>query len=171
MSSTHTDLTNFRNYSHRRLVIEIIDDMQRWMSVLQQNRDRVEEVYISMEEHYLSSITQCDAWLKAHKNGHAIPPKFRRHSASWYQHRAALDDELASLAEAGVTYDPSCGPPNARSLHTHALSDASEARLHWLALQPEQRDDALFTRYEVDGQRMQYTKQLLALREAERDAP
>ena len=126
------------------------------------------EMYISMESHYLARIARCDAWLKAHKTGHAVPPKFRRHSASWYGHRAALDDALVRLVEAGVSYEPSCCLPGVQALPAHALHDAREARQHWLALQPEQRDEALFTRYEVDAQKMQFTKQLLALREAER---
>ena len=126
-------------------------------------------MYISMESHYLARIARCDAWLKAHKTGHAVPPKFRRHSASWYGHRAALDDALVRLVEAGVSYEPSCCLPGVQALPAHALHDAREARQHWLALQPEQRDEALFTRYEVDAQKMQFTKQLLALREAERE--
>ena len=141
--------------------------MQRWMSAHQRHRDRVADIYISMESHYLSGIAQCDAWLKAHKTGYAVPLKFRRHSASWYCHRAGLDDALIRLVESGVTYDPSCGPPDGHAIPAHALNDAREARQHWLELQPEKRDEALFTRYEVDAQKMQYTKQLLALREAE----
>lgn len=121
-----------------------------------------------MHEYFADIIAHCDAWLEAYKNGHAVPPNPRQHSASWCQHRTDLDDALARLAEAGVTYDPSCGPQDTRSVPIlHALSEANEARFHWLALQPEQRDEALFARYEVDGQKMHYTKHLLALREAE----
>ncbi|KZT69752.1 hypothetical protein DAEQUDRAFT_726059 [Daedalea quercina L-15889] len=147
---------------------ELAEDMGLYMAAHRVKNDRTVALYLRMEEHYTAAIAHCDSWLRVHRKEHGVPTKLDRHSSSWRQHRADLDDALARLRDAGVTtYDPSRGPPLPGSLAPNSMSDARQARLHWLALQPEQRDEAAFTRYEVDSRKAAYTKQLLVLKKAE----
>ncbi|KAH9930590.1 uncharacterized protein B0H18DRAFT_992374 [Fomitopsis serialis] len=160
--------TTSKSSSTQKTILSPIDTAQMglYMTAHRLKNDRTVALYRDMEDHYTSAIAACDSWLTAHANQSGSTVKFRPHSSAWKRQRS-LDGALARLRDAGITYDPSSGEPRLGSLSAGAMSDAHDARLHWLELQPERRTVMYFDKYEVSGRKKTLTDQLLALKKAE----
>ncbi|TFY51654.1 hypothetical protein EVJ58_g10453 [Rhodofomes roseus] len=142
------------------------DEMKAYMKAHRIRHDRTVAVFHRMEDHYTSAIAAYDSLITAHANEGGPPIKFRKHSPGW-KRQCLLEKTLERLRDAGVTYDPSRGDPRPGSLPPATMSDAREARLHWLELQPERRTEMYFTKYQMSWEKKILTGQLLALKKAE----